>query len=263
MNSNLPLIRRYVADFVNRHDFSVITEIMTEDYTLETGGQRVRGRDDTYRSAVAKQFKQFPGLVFTLHEVMPAGDRIALRFTEHGASTKHAGRHAAWESIGIYKIRDGRLCGCAIEQDYFSRRRQLEEEDPMPVDTPATAPWDSPAHMAAPAVEAAVRAWLARGPTTRPGVQIDDQRATGRVDGLIAQTGMNITDLVTGGNRAAFHAVQHGTLAMDFGNGAAGAPAWMHCAGIVTVHNGEVSHGHVLRDRWGLYRRLSQPGATA
>ncbi|MFV3127152.1 nuclear transport factor 2 family protein [Niveispirillum sp. KHB5.9] len=259
MDANLTLIRRYVTDFVNRHDFSVITQIMAADYTLDTGGLLIAGRDDAYRSAVARQLQQFPGLVFTPHEVMHAGDHIALRFTEHGASYRHGGQPAAWESIGIYRLRDGRMAGCAIEQDYFSRRRQLEEGQPMPVDHAAIAPWDSTHEPPSPTAEALARDWLASGRwTDQPGVEIDDQRATGRCDRIIAQSSIDITTLVSAGNRVAFHAVQRGELAMDFSDGKVGIPAWMHCAGIITLQDGTVKAGHVLRDRWGLWRRLAR-----
>lgn len=258
MNANLPLLRRYVTDFVNRHDFSVIADIMQPDYRLETGGHVISGRDGAYRSAVARQLRQFPGLVFTPHEVMVAGDCIALRFTEHGASITHGGRRAAWESIGLYKLRDGRLAGCAIEQDYFSRRRQLEDGPAMLVDTPAIAPWDSPPEPPNLSAESVVRDWLRSGQLAdQPAVRVDDQRATGRVDPIIRQSSIDITDLVSAGDRVAFHAVQHGVLADDFGDGKAGTAAWMHCAGLVHVQDGGVTAGQVLRDRWGLYRRLS------
>lgn len=62
MNKNLAILRRYVTGFVNRHDFSEIGSIMWPDYTLHTGGRVISGRDDAYRSAVARQFQQFPGL---------------------------------------------------------------------------------------------------------------------------------------------------------------------------------------------------------
>lgn len=258
MNANLSIFRRYVTGFVNRHDFSVIGDIMWPDYTLHTGGHAISGRDDAYRSAVARQFKQFPGLVFTPHEVMVAGDCIAVRFTEHGASIKHAGRPAAWESIGIYKLRDGRLAGCAIEQDYFSRRRQLEEGPAMRVDHPAVAPWDSPPEPPNPSGEQVVRDWLGSGKLTdHASVQIDDQRATRRVASILSQTAIIITDIVSAGDRVAFHARQEGVLLNGFSDGQPGTPVWMHCSGMVRVRDGAVADGHVLRDRWGLYRRLT------
>jgi len=76
------------------------------------------------------------------------------------------------------------------------------------------------------------------------------------VEPILSQTSITITDLISAGDRVAFHARQDGVLMDRFGDGAPGTPAWMHCAGIVRVLDGAVMAGHVLRDRWGLYRRL-------
>ncbi|MDB5422972.1 MAG: hypothetical protein JWQ29_388, partial [Phenylobacterium sp.] len=254
--------RRYVTDYVNRHDFSVIAEFMTDDYTLSSSGVDVAGRDGTYRSAVARQLEQFPGLVFTPHELVHVGDRLAIRFTEHGASNRHEGRAAAWPSIAIYQLRDGRLSHCAIEQDYFSRRRQLEGGAPVTVDAPAIAPWDTPESAPNPAAEAFVRDWLGSGAfLNTAGVQVDDSHATGTIERIVEGGAVEILESLSGGDRVAFHAVQTGLLADDFATDlspAAGQPVRIHMSGLVTVAGGQVTAGNVIRDRWGLYRRLAR-----
>ncbi|MCR5879578.1 nuclear transport factor 2 family protein [Phenylobacterium sp. J367] len=255
--------RRYVTDYVNRHDFSVIPEFMTDDYTLTSSGVRVAGRDGDYRAAVARQLEQFPGLTFTPHELVHVGDRVAVRFTEHGASNRHGGAAAAWPSIAIYTLRDGRLAHCSIEQDYFSRRRQLDTREPVRVEAPAIAPWDTPESVANPAAETLVAAWLASGAfLAAPGVEVDDSRATGQLQTIIAEGQIEILEIMSGDDRVAFHAIQSGVLAGDFPSDLppeAGRPAHIHLSGLVRVAGGQVAAGHVIRDRWGLYRRLTRP----
>jgi hypothetical protein len=259
------VLRRYVCDYVNAHDFSVIGEFMAEDYTLETGGVQVKGRDGPYRSAVARQLEQFPGLVFTAHELVHCGDRVGIRFTEHGASARHGGRAAAWPSIAIYQLRGGSLSRCAIEQDYFSRRRQLETGVPAPVDPPAVAPWDTREAVANPDAEAVVRVWLASGDFLRTAnVQVDDSRATGGVEPVVEGGRVEVLEMLSGGDRCCFHAVHWGTVADEFA--AAGSPAEpvaIHMSGLVTVADGEVVGGNLIRDRWGLFRRLARETAGA
>lgn len=262
------VFRRYVTDYVNAHDFSVLPEIMTEDYTLDTSGMTIVGRDGAYRAAVASQLKQFPGLTFTPHELFHCGDVIGIRFTEHGASAKHQDRVAAWPSIAIYRLREGRLARCAIEQDYFSRRRQLETGLSVPVDPPALAPWDTVAVESNPRAERAVTEWLAAGAFLEtPAIQVDDSRATGRVERIVAEAKVDLLEMASGGNKVAFHALQRGRLAEDFGADLSPVPAQpvlLHMSGLVTVERGGVTQGNVIRDRWGLYRRLErrrEPGA--
>lgn len=260
----IAVLRRYVTDYVNRHDFSVIPEFMDENYTLDTSGVAVSGRDGAYRSAVARQLDQFPGLVFTPHEIFHVGDRIAIRFTEHGMSVRD-GRLAAWPSIAIYRIEHGRLAACAIEQDYWSRNRQLAGDYAVRIDAPATAPWDTPEATADPVAEAAVRGWLARGAfLDTTGVQIDDSRASGSVERIVDGGGIEVLEMLSGGGKVAFHAVQRGALADDFARDVvpqAGQPAVLYMSGLVTVYNDIVVAGNVIRDRWGLYRKLARPAA--
>lgn len=262
---SIDVLRRYVTDYVNRHDFSVISDFMAEDYTLDTSGATVVGRDGPYRSAVARQLEQFPGLMFTPHELFHCGDVIGIRFTEHGASTRHEGARAGWPSIAIYRIRDGKLARCAIEQDYWSRRRQLDTGNPMPVDSPAVAPWDTVESSPNPAAEAAVEAWLASDALlATPGVQIDDALATGVTDRIVASATIETLEIVSGGDQVAFHAVQRGLLAPDFGadlDPAPRQPVVLHMSGLVTVAGAAVVRGNVIRDRWGLYRRLTPQSA--
>lgn len=90
------LMCRYCIDYTSGHDLSVRDDIMA------------------------------PG----------SGDRMALRFTEHGASARHDGARAAWGGVGLYRWDGQRLLGNYVEQDYFARRRQLAGDGPDPVEPP-------------------------------------------------------------------------------------------------------------------------------
>ncbi|HEY9091338.1 nuclear transport factor 2 family protein [Parasphingorhabdus sp.] len=253
--------RRYVTGFVNCHDFSILPRIMHSDYRLFTSGMTVAGRDDAYKSAVARQLEQFPGLLFTLHEILVTGAHICVRFTEHGASRLHDNARAAWTSIAIYEVSGGLMSSCTIEQDYFSRRRQLIDGQPMAVDPPAIAPWDEAEQMPDRDAEKIVRDWLNSGDWLDcKDVMLDDESATGKRERIIDGGSVEIDLIVSGGGRVAFHAVHSGNLAPDFGevSGAAEQPVSIHMSGLVTVDKGRVVAGHIIRDRWGLYRRLSK-----
>ena len=252
MEPFVALMRRYCLDYTARHDLAVCDEIMTPGYKLHMGGHELAGRDTAYKPAAAAQFRQFPGLCLTVNEIICSGDRLALRFSEHGASARHGGAHAAWGGIGLYRWDGGRLVENLVEQDYFARRRQLTDGVPDPVEAPAVAPWDTRAAAPDPAVEAVVRAWLAAGDVT--GVTVDDGRPAGRI---VAAERTEINDVFSAGDKAAFHAVQHGPLAGDDPQFAGNGLAILHLAGVVRVADGQVVAGRVIRDRLGLWKRLS------
>jgi hypothetical protein len=224
------LMRRYCIDYTARHDLSVCDDIMVPGYTLHMGVHDLAGRDEAYKPAAAAQFRQFPGLCLTVNEIICSGGRLALRFTEHGASARHDGARAAWGGIGLYRWDGQRLLENHVEQDYLARRRQLAD----------------------PEAEAVVRAWLTAGGLA--GVTVDDGRPPHR---LIAPARTDIDVLFSAGPRVAFRAVQHGPLTGEDPRFAGDGEAMLHLAGVVAVAGGRVTGGRVIRDRLGLLRRLA------
>jgi predicted ester cyclase len=251
MEPFVALMRRYCIDYTARHDLSVCDDIMDPGYALHMGTHDLAGRDEAYKLAAAAQFRQFPGLCLTVSEIICSGDRLALRFTEHGASVKHDGARAAWAGIGLYRWDGQRLLENYVEQDYLARRRQLAEGRPDPVEPPAVAPWDARSLPADLAAEEAVRAWLDAGDLSP--VTADDGRPPQR---LIAPARTDISVLFSAGPRVAFHAAQYGELTAEDPRFAADGEAFVHVAGVVRVEDGRVAGGRVIRDRLGLLRRL-------
>ncbi|SHN38350.1 ester cyclase [Cryptosporangium aurantiacum] len=254
------LMRRYVNDYTNRHDVSVCAEIMEPEYVLRMGPHEVAGRDEQYIPAAQRQFTQFPGLCLTVHTIVGNGERLAMRFSEHGRSARN-GRIAVWTGLGLYRWNGRRLVANAVEQDYLSRRRQLESGIPAAVEPPALAPWDTPAEPADPAAEAVVRDWIASGaavqPTEPPGpVRFDDGEAG---PALLTDATSDVDELFSAGAYVAFRVTASGAYAGDLDT-----PATLHLVGLVTVGAGRVSGGWIVRDRLGLARsRTRQPTVSS
>jgi len=192
------------------------------------------------------------------NEIICSGDRLALRFTEHGASARHDGARAAWGGIGLYRWDGQRLLENHVEQDYFARRRQLAEDAPDPVEPPAVAPWDTRSVPADPAAETVVRRWLAAGDLA--GVTVDDGHPS---CSLIGAERIGFNAPFSAGSHVAFHAVQHGPLTGEDPRFAGDGEAMLHLAGVVSVAGGRVTGGRVIRDRLGLLRRLSRAAGRA
>ena len=254
------LMRSYVVDYTNRHDQAATARLMEPDYRLFMGEHEVRGRDKAYAAATLKQLRQFPGLGLTVHEIHTSGERLVMRFSEHG-STK--GAAAVWGGIGLYSWNGRRLTMNRVEQDYQSRRRQLKSGLPDPVDAPAIAPWDTIGRAPDPGAEAVVRAWLEVGALARtPGVLMDDATAGHPAQLILDQSGIEIADIFSAGPAVAFHIVQTGALLPDFEEARdhRGRPASLSAAGLVTVADGCVAGGRVIRNRFDLGRRLVRRG---
>jgi len=272
MHKFVALMRRYCHDYTNRQDFAACDTIMVPQYTLHMGTHHLTGRDSAYKPATSRQFQQFPGLCLTINEVMTNGDRLCLRFSEHGASLRHAGALAAWSGIGLYKWDGERLTENFVEQDYYSRRGQLASGAALPVEASAIAPWDTQPSAPNHAAERLVRELLERGDLMNTtGVVFDDEWTGAVRQRVIEPGGARIDDLFSAGNQVAFHAALTGLVAEDFagadagGGAAAGGgtvaarerEAVLHMSGLVTLRDGQIVSGRVIRDRLGLYRRLT------
>jgi hypothetical protein len=268
MEPFVALMRRYVNDYTNRHDVSVCPEIMEPDYTLRMGPHVVAGRDERYVPASRKQFTQFPGLCLTVHEIVTNGDRLAMRFSEHGRSVRHGGRAAVWAGIGLYRWNGRKLVENHVEQDYLARRRQLDTGRPGAVEPPALAPWDTIALPPDPGAEAVVGEWIAAGgdladdPAGDAAVTADDGDRTPLLAGASAQ----VDDLFSAGPHVAFRLTRTGTYTGGLGPDAgiddaalAGTPATLHVVGLVTVRHDRVAEGQLVRDRLGMARSISRP----
>jgi hypothetical protein len=214
------LMRRWVIDFFNSHDAAAARGLLSPDYALRVGEATIEGRDE-YLAAVQRQFEQFPGLGMTVHAVVSTEDRIALHVTEHGASAGVDSAVTCWSGVALYRSDGAVLTGCVAVEDYAARRRQLKSGKPDAIRPP----------MAAPAT----------------GIVHDDEDAIVSEPLDFVATEVDITDIFSAGSRVAFH-----TRAV--GNDSAGRSVVLCSAGIVTVANGCVTDGRVIRDRAALQR---------
>ena len=255
------LVRRWAVEWLAGADPGVCEEILADSYRIHIGGHVLDGREDYVAGTVA-QLQRFPGLGLTVHELICSGDppcqggsRIAVRFTEHGAAPRLEGRAAAWAGVALFAVDGARLVDCWAEEDYLSRRRQLDVGTADPIEAPAAAPWSAEPVAGDPAAEAVARAWLAAGDLSA--VTLDDGWLGHPTPALLADPSIELDALFCAGQRVAFHGRQSGRYAGGLdGVPADGRSAAHHLAGVVTVADGEVTCGRIVRDRLGLARSL-------
>ncbi len=257
----LALMRRYAYAYTASHDFDVCPELMVDNYRLCMGRHRLTGRDEVYVPATRRQFDQFPGLGFTIHDVVCNGERVALRFSEHGRSGR-TGTGASWSGVSTYRWDGRRLTDCWVEQDYDSRRRQLETRVSLPVEAPALDPWTHPVEAPDPVAEEAFRSWLGAGglDDCAPG-SLDDEVwwTPGRI-GLEVH-GRMVDDLFSAGARVAFHLTETGTYTGGLPGleAAAGRPVIRYAAGVASVTGNEIEV-RAVTDRLSIRKELAADG---
>lgn len=253
----LQLMKRYCIDYVNVGDQAVTQDLMVDDYALAMGTHTVIGRDTAYFDATAALMAQYPGLMLTVHGIATSGDRLMMRFSEHGRRAKDAAI-CAWGGIALYRWNGEKLVHCSVEQDYWSRQRQISNGAPDPIDAPAPAPWSVTPQPPSPDAENAVRAWLGKGGlAVTPNVHCDEAWVGGPQMRALDQDSVDILDLFSAGDRVAFRVEQHGRVADDFAPNLHRRPASLHATAIVQVRDGQIVKGHVIRNRLDMGKRLA------
>lgn len=260
------LMRRYAYAYTCCHDFSVARQIMVPDYSLRMGPHRLSGRDGAYRAAAQHQFDEFPGLCLTVHRVVCNGRRLAMSFTEHGHSRRRGGA-AAWSGLALYQWDGRRLTECRVEQDYWSRRRQLDGVV-HPVQPPPATLWTVPALPVDPEAESAVRGWLGSwsGRSTKAVLDelggdavLDDEACAPAERAEVEVAEVEVADLFSAGQTVAFHASVRGRYL----GGLAGIPPSPtgvvgYLAGLAECSRGRVVGLRAVTDRLGVARTVTE-----
>ncbi len=267
MHPFVRLMRTYCIDYTNAHNQGLYDEIMEPDYVLHMMGVTLDGRDTAYAPAVTRLYEEYPGLGLQVHELLLNGDRLCMRFSEHGASLRHDGHLAAWRGIGLYKWNGTRLVENYVEQDYHGRDRQLATGVPDPLEAPHLDPWvaTEPVPEDATVLEVA-RRWVAAGDLEAgDGVVVDDSDVTGAVAHVVDVTDVTIDDLFSAGPRVAFHVTLHGAYAggldgVDPGN--VGRPVSLAVAGVAEVTAGAVRNVRAVTGRLGVAMALARRSAS-
>jgi hypothetical protein len=251
--SVLMALRRYVYGFVNSHDFDVARTVIAEDYVLHAGTVTLAGREDVYLPAVADQMRQFPQLSYTVHDLITDGESVGVVFTEHGRSLTHPDRAAAWLNVGIYRGRDTQLVECWVEQDLFSRRRQLEAGVTDPILPVAVDPWSGHDGVATRRADELVDAWVRSLKAWPPdGVELDPGPLSAEQPRIDVDQ-ITVNAVVTEWPRVAFNITVRGRYA-------GGLPGWDDVTGAPIVDSaglfGQVTAGG-LDDLRGVSNRAT------
>lgn len=258
MTPAVAAVRRWSVDWLNGQHPEVCEQVLAPEYVLRIGGFLL-GPRETYVPATLAQLSRYPGLCVTTHSLVTDGTHVAIGFSEHGASARLEGRAAAWTGVSVFRFDGERLDACWAEEDYAGRRRQLASGVPDPVLPPALAPWDTEPQPPDPAAEQVVRHWLGSADLRSAPVVCDDEHLGHPAEQLLEVTGCEEHVLFSAGDQVAFHVAQTGRYVggLEDCDAALGTVAVLELAGVVTVTDGRVTGGRVVRDRLGTSRSLA------
>ncbi len=125
-----------ITEFFNRvwtppNDLNAIDEMMTEDYTIISGGKEIKGREAF--KAWVKEFQTHLLEARTVNQEAfsnATGSRVVSRWICSGINNglfglPADGRFISFTGIAIWKIRDGKLAECWVERSAFELYKEM------------------------------------------------------------------------------------------------------------------------------------------
>ena len=126
------VVRRFLDEVVNGGHLEAIGELWAEDLAWHGGSLGdVRGLAAFKAHMAASASGAFTGLHLTVSEIIAAGNKVVVRFTNSGTRTgpflgaPPTGRHAEWLGTGIYTVTDGKISEGWFGEDILGMLLQL------------------------------------------------------------------------------------------------------------------------------------------
>jgi acetyl esterase len=130
---SIAVVRRFIDGAVNGGDPAVIDETWAKDMTWHGGSMGTVEGLDAYKAFVAANASgAFADMRLEVHEIVAAGDKVVVRFTNSGTNVgpflgnPPTGNQAEWLGIGIYTVRDGRIAEAWFSEDILGMLTQLD-----------------------------------------------------------------------------------------------------------------------------------------
>ncbi|MGI5500503.1 alpha/beta hydrolase fold domain-containing protein [Lentzea sp. CA-135723] len=126
------VVHGFVEEVLNGGDIDAVDRFWHQDLRWHAGSLgELHGVED-YRAALrAAAGGAFTGMHLTVHDTLVDGGTVVLRFTNSGThdgpflGVEATGKHAAWDGIGIYEVRDGKIAEAWFGEDVLGMLLQL------------------------------------------------------------------------------------------------------------------------------------------
>jgi steroid delta-isomerase-like uncharacterized protein len=131
-NADVAVVRRFLDEVINKGRLDLVGELWAEDLTWHGGSLgEVRGLESYKQMLRAAAAGAFSGMYLTVHDIVAAGGKVAVRFTNSGTQSgpflgiPATGKYAEWLGIAIYTIVDGKITDGWFSEDILGLLLQL------------------------------------------------------------------------------------------------------------------------------------------
>jgi acetyl esterase len=126
------VVRRFLDQVVNGGDLTALDDLWAADLVWHGGSLgEYHGIEQFRENMAANATGAFTGMHLHIDEIVTAGEKVVVRFTNSGTQTgpflgqPATGKHAAWLGIGIYTVIQGKISEAWFGEDILGMLIQL------------------------------------------------------------------------------------------------------------------------------------------
>jgi predicted ester cyclase len=127
------VVGRFIDEVINGGDAAALPELWAEGLVWHGGSLgEIHGLDAYREMFEAAASGAFTGMRLDVDDIVTAGDKVVVRFTNGGTQTgpfmgfPATGRDARWLGIGIYEVRGGRIQEAWFAEDILGMLLELD-----------------------------------------------------------------------------------------------------------------------------------------
>jgi predicted ester cyclase len=131
-DADAAVVRRFIDEVINNGKPDLAGDFWSQDLTWHGGSLgEVQGLEPYKQMLRAASTGAFSGMHLTIHDVVAAERKVAVRFTNSGTHTgpflgaPATGNHAEWLGIAIYTVTDGKITDAWFSEDILGMLLQL------------------------------------------------------------------------------------------------------------------------------------------
>jgi steroid delta-isomerase-like uncharacterized protein len=128
---NKAIVRRFVDEILNKHDWDVSDEIVAPDYVRHMpSGQDIHGSEGL-KAQVEQANEEWTDLTFIAEDMIAEEDRVAVRFLSRPTHSRTAfgipptGKQLTYTGVVIYRVADGKIVEDWVEHDMLGLLQQM------------------------------------------------------------------------------------------------------------------------------------------
>lgn len=124
---NRETVRRLYEEALNKRNFALLSQFISEDYTGPNGLKGPAG----FEAPVAELIKALPDAQWNIEELISEGDKVVVKWTIQGTQTgqfrniRPTGKTVSNTGIGIYAFKNGRITATEVHTDRLGFLQQL------------------------------------------------------------------------------------------------------------------------------------------